>query len=213
MRCYTCGFSNAEGNKVCEKCGTKLNAQAPAVAVAPPKNQAQKTQMEGIPTMRGTNSQQPAWDLDTDEKLRCVACGHYPLRSKVSMESPCPNCGTTGEKKDKPVTNGTMSFSNLIFATSAAAPTTPKVTLVDIATNKAVEFEGEDVVLNRANLNPSDQSISSGQHVQLVKEKGTWHVSDLSSNHATFIQVTDKVAVEAGTHILIGNRIYRIELD
>lgn len=211
MRCYTCGFTNANGSKVCEKCGTKLKAvaEAPVPAAVQPSTRVNNVQAEGIPTMRGAISNQPAWDIEPEAEFKCAACGHYPLKSEVSSESPCPNCKSTGEKE---VHNGTMSFPNLFFG-KAAAHSTPKVRLVDVATDKELEFEGDDVVLNRANLNPTDQSISSAQHVQFTREKDIWHVTDLSSNHATFIQVNGKVAVESGAHILIGNRIYRVEFE
>ncbi|GEO04188.1 hypothetical protein AAE02nite_18520 [Adhaeribacter aerolatus] len=179
------------------------------MAASQTQGNRQASQPEGIPTMRGVASQQTPWDVDTETKFKCEDCGHYPLKNAVSKETPCPNCKSTGEKV---VQNGTMKFSNIYFG-NGAVTTTPKVTLVDVATNKVLEFEGEDVVLNRANLHPSDQSISSAQHVQFIKEKDTWHVTDLSTNNATFIQVTGKVAVETGAHILIGNRIFRIELE
>ncbi len=211
MRCYTCGFTNTNGSKICEKCGTKLKApaEAPVAGAIQPVPNVRNAHAEGIPTMRGAISQQPAWDAVTETEFKCDACGHYPLKSQVSKENPCPNCKSTGVKE---VHNGTMSFPNLFFG-KVTASSTSKIKLVDIATDKPLEFEGDNVVLNRSNLNPNDQSISSAQHVQFKKEIDTWHITDLSSNHATFIQVNGKVAIESGSHILIGNRIYRVEFD
>jgi hypothetical protein len=86
--------------------------------------------------------------------------------------------------------------------------------LRDINSNRAAEFSGESVSLNRGNLDPNNNSISSQEHVVLEFKNNCWHLTDRSTNGATFVQaVYPNIPLQNGMLIMIGNKIYRFEAD
>jgi hypothetical protein len=88
----------------------------------------------------------------------------------------------------------------------------PKLVLVDENTGTPLEFEGDEISLNRDSLDPDNSSISSAEHAKFHYNNGSWMVEDCSSNNATFIQVKGKVPVENGTFIIVGDKVYRVEM-
>lgn len=240
MRCYECGYQNQSDVNACVKCGTKLTmanvsgqSESPA-ATTPETGHAA--------TMRGRAASAPAWDAnETSQKapsfeapsgvIKCGACGYYPLRSEPAFSSPCVNCGFKGAEKAKEPepdsVNGqpnspsrpakpdavpgakTVRIGQVNLSKEAPKP---KLVLVDETTGTPLKFEGDEISLNRAALDPGNSSISSGEHARFSFKNGSWLIEDCSSNSATFIQVKDKMPVEDGTFIIVGDKVYRVEL-
>lgn len=197
----------------------------------------------GSKTVVGGSSNMPAWDgpskaappsgggdsasaPNTGNAIKCPSCGFYPLRSEPSADSPCPNCGNTGEAKaaqaEKPAAGGddklgaapkgaakTMMLSDL----SPDEEETPAFSLVDEKSQKSHDFEGEHVTLNREVLDKDNMSISGSEHVQMKYKDGKWYLKDVSSNGATFIQVSGDVELLNNTKILLGNKIYTFKSE
>lgn len=170
------------------------------------------------------NSQDNIQDRPTNKS--CPKC-NYPLLNNAST---CPNCGIdiiaksnaahNEPPKEIPVSNiqqvsnvqqvpnkkATVKIGDIFSVT-----TTPKCELRVEKTGAKLEFEGEIVDLSRSNLDPQNPTISQVSHAQLSFENGQWHLTDQSSNHATFIQVSEKTPLKDGTIILLGNQIYRFK--
>ena len=83
--------------------------------------------------------------------------------------------------------------------------------LVNERNKGELEFHGNDIVLNRGNLDPNNSSISGQQHAKVTRQNGTWYLEDLSSNQATFLQVQGKVELKPGDRIILGNKIFRFD--
>ncbi len=168
----------------------------------------------------------------TGNVAKCGACGFYPLRNEVSASHPCPNCGDKGNatatdvkqpEAYTPAAQAQPAASHQIQKASGAQKTMrlgdlspeeekkPEFALVDERSQNAKEFTGEEVSVNRDNLDAGNMSISGQEHAKFVFEDGKWYLSDHSSNGATFLQVTGKVELTEGTKILIGNRIYTFQ--
>jgi hypothetical protein len=145
---------------------------------------------------------------------QCPECS-YPLISQVSMNTPCPNCGFSGERKEaveKPVhtPNRTINFSNLSFGKLSGER---KFSLInesnpDMSINADLG-ENDEVILNREVLDPDNPSISGEGHILLRENKGLWTLKDISSNGATFIQALNYQALQDGIRIILGTRIFR----
>jgi predicted component of type VI protein secretion system len=71
-----------------------------------------------------------------------------------------------------------------------------------------LDFEGEEVSLNRDNLDANNKSISGGQHAKIEYENGQWYIKDQSSNGFTFIQVRDRMPIQSGDMIIMGNKLF-----
>ena len=235
MRCYECGYQNQSDVKVCVKCGTKLTSSGSGNPAQ--NNPAASSGEQGVATMRGKVASAPAWDSESstpDKKadpvdasiLKCDACGYYPLRNKPANDSPCPNCGFKGSdesvrkeepavsrpEKSKPAAPSgakTMRIGQVNISKEAPKP---KLILVDENKNAEQAYEGEKISLNRTNLAPENSSISSKEHAIFTHKGGKWTLEDKSSNGATFVQVKGKVAVESGSLIILGDKVFRVEI-
>lgn len=223
MRCSECGFMNEENATACVKCGTELSVAPPRVnPVQPPP---QSPTPEGAPTMRGQVANTPSWDAPSQPQspghdaspsgmAKCLSCGFYPLRKEPAPESPCPNCGAVGESSNAPADQNkggpskTLGIGDIQFGSS---PNTVK--LNNEKTGKTIEFSDENNRLNREVLDADNPSISEQLHAILKLENGRVVLEDKSSNGATFIQVSTPQVVENGTRIIIGNRIFTVEIE
>ncbi|MGM0566530.1 MAG: FHA domain-containing protein [Bacteroidota bacterium] len=226
MRCNECGFMNEENATACVKCGTELAAAPPRVNPAPPSRQSSTP--EGAPTMRGQVANTPSWDAPSQpqnpanpghgtspsDMTKCPSCGFYPLRKEPAPESPCPNCGAVGENDNtasdypKSPPSKTMGMGDIQLG---AAQTTIKLT--NEKTGETIAFSDENNRLNREVLDAENPSISEKLHAVIKAEKGKATLEDKSSNGATFIQVKTPQLLENGTRIIIGNRIFTVEIE
>ena len=177
-------------------------------------------------------------DAGSASVIKCGACGYYPLRSEPAENSPCINCGYKGS--EKPIAGESKNQPDPVKSQPVSIPVPEKVSkpkaatgaktmrigqvnlskespkpilvLVDENTGTPLEFEGDEISLNRDSLDPGNSSISSAEHAKFHFNNGSWMVEDCSSNSATFIQVKGKVPVENGTFIIVGDKVYRVEM-
>ena len=117
---------------------------------------------------------------------------------KVSTGAPSPN----------PVeSNKTMQFGQI----NLQGAQDNSITLVDEVNGLAKKYTGEQVELNRFNVDPDEQSISSKQHASLENHQGNWLITDLSSNKATFVQILSEMHIQHQTRLILGNKVFRFE--
>lgn len=154
----------------------------------------------------------------TDNVNKCK-CG-YPLRPG---ESVCPNCGYDNRlaAKSEPVPKQEISVAdkkvNLAKTSSIdtidfAQSNKPKFKLTVFKGKKSTVFEGLSVVLNRTNTDLDNPNISKDEHALIEFKDNKWVLKDVSSNGATFVQVTQPTEVKDKDLIIIGNVIYRFEV-
>ncbi|MDF9798777.1 ssDNA-binding Zn-finger/Zn-ribbon topoisomerase 1 [Catalinimonas alkaloidigena] len=114
--------------------------------------------------------------------------------------------------KNKPVQvepNKTMQFGQFNISESQQGT----FTLVDELNGTAKQFTGPEVTLNRFNLDPDDQSISSKQHASVEKKQDMWMIIDRSSNKATFVQCKNEVHIPHQTKLILGNKVFKFEIE
>lgn len=232
LRCNTCGYINDEQVDSCTKCGAALNDAKKTVEN--PNNQGGFPTTSGDPlahqkrsqkTVKGAVPNQPYLDnprnqsntqAENDEQTNSCGSCRYPLRTHQNI---CPNCGFD---------NATDMHSTKDFEENAQddAPVEPRQkTILDpwevtnigeskkfvLVTDKGkttLDFEGEEVSLNRQNLDVSNKSISGGQHAKIEYENGQWYIKDESSNGFTFVQVRDRMPIQSGDMIIMGNKLF-----
>ncbi len=215
MRCSECGYMNEEAAAVCIKCGTKLKATNPSVEdkqKAPPIT----PKSEGAKTMRGKPADDAAWDQPmgnahkADSAIRCPSCGFYPLRSMPVAGNGCPNCGYEGGSMAE-AEEGTARTVKL--GEMKIGENSPMIRLKDESSGKIIELSGREIPLNRQILEPGNASISGSSHAILSWEDGKLLIEDKSSNGATFVQVKGRMEIAKGDRIVLGNKIYTLEID
>lgn len=71
-----------------------------------------------------------------------------------------------------------------------------------------LSFSGVSIVLNRANTDPNNQSITSTEQAELSFEEGEWYIVDKSQQHTTYVLATRKTKLHKGDVIVLGNRLF-----
>lgn len=74
-------------------------------------------------------------------------------------------------------------------------------------------FEGESVSLNRSNVEPGNNSITSKEQARITFEDGKWFIEDKSAFHTTFVQAGRKFEIKNGDIILMGTRMIEFNCD
>lgn len=72
----------------------------------------------------------------------------------------------------------------------------------------AISYSGERIVLNRANTDPNNQSITSKEQAVLTYDGKDWYIEDLSEQHSTMLRVSRKTKLQPGDVIALGNRLF-----
>lgn len=75
----------------------------------------------------------------------------------------------------------------------------------------AITYSGERIVLNRANTDPNNQSITSKEQAVLTNDGKDWYIEDLSEQHSTMLRVSRKTKLQSGDIIALGNRLFEFK--
>lgn len=75
----------------------------------------------------------------------------------------------------------------------------------------AISYSGERIVLNRANTDPNNQSITSHEQAVLTHDGKDWYIEDMSEQHSTMLRVSRKMKLQSGDVIALGNRLFEFQ--
>ena len=186
--------SNSENtvnpNEVCRNCGYSLS---PVMNVCPQCGTSRKQGQSGS-MQHNVNSN----DLQSQPKNKqCPKCGMDVQRSAKF----CPSCG-------QPLTmRGTVNAwdnpQNNDFCSLKPIPWSRENTEYS-----PISYSGQRIILNRANIDPNNQSITSREQAMLTNDGKDWYIEDLSDQHSTMIRVSRKTKLQTGDIIALGNRLF-----
>jgi len=71
-----------------------------------------------------------------------------------------------------------------------------------------VSYSGDSIVLNRANTDANNNSITSREQALISYENGEWFIENKSNLQTTLIRVDRKLKLEDGDVIVLGNRMF-----
>lgn len=74
-----------------------------------------------------------------------------------------------------------------------------------------ITYSGETIILNRANTDANNNSITSREQAILTFEDGEWFIENRSDLRTTFIRVNGKVKLTRGDIIVLGNREFEFK--
>jgi hypothetical protein len=212
MRCNNCGYSQSPSGAVkCEKCGSALNSGNDQ-PVAPSNEFVSKT-------INGEQASQPAWDPSASSRPKntCKNCG-YPVSGDVQF---CPNCGNSYSDK-KEIKNQVSDNKNPI--PNKAGTIDPwkskkggKFMLTPIArenedTLAPISFNGSKIELNRDNLDPNNNTITSKVQAIISQDNnGNWVIENQSTRQTTFVRIEGPLELKKGDYILMGDRLFKFD--
>lgn len=226
VSCAKCGADLQDAKKIVRTSSSRSIPHTTTGSVEQVAHQRKSKQ-----TIKGKTSDQPYLDESRkseslssqgeSSELSCASC-RYPLRQHQLI---CPNCGfdnstdiTASNEEDLHATKG--------FDEAEDGPIEPRHKTIldpwevtDIGESKKFElvtdkgktvipFEGEEITLNRQNLDAQNKSISGSQHAQIEYKDGQWYIQDQSSNGFTFIQVRGRTPIQSGDMIIVGNKLF-----
>lgn len=101
---------------------------------------------------------------------------------------------------------------NVYTASNAgAAPSfslTPVKKINEPMQPEPLEFAGREAILNRANTDPDNLSITSRQQASISNVNGKWVITDMSDQKTTFVHPSPGHELKDGDMILMGNRLF-----
>lgn len=233
MRCKNCGWPNKPDVTHCVKCGEPITDDDPlpmggTIRVdnrpEPEPSNLKKTVIEAagfnLPKNNVVDRTMPI-DQVGGSSSQCPKCG-YQLRPGADK---CPNCNTpvmaaTVRNEPEPHQADNVNFHSAPRRQTTINPylmdmdPTPMCSLRPI---KKVnehkepsinEYEGKDIVLERANTDPDNGSITSQGQARLTNVDGAWFIEDMSEQKTSFLQVARKTEIKDGDIILLGNRLF-----
>jgi len=77
---------------------------------------------------------------------------------------------------------------------------------------QTLDYDGEKVILNRANTIPTNSTITSNQQAVITSIEGKWYITDLSGLQTTFIRPSTPVELKNGDIILLGDSRFEFDL-
>lgn len=133
-----------------------------------------------------------------------------PQNSGVTFNTPEP----PRPQNKKNIGNGTVSFYNNpqgMFQTEfSLTPLKRNNEKHDFAT---LNFEGDEVALNRDNLEPNNKTITSQTQAVITCEDGKYFIIDQSDFKTTFVQAKDKIEIKDGDIVLMGSRMFEFHAN
>ncbi len=227
MRCQFCGWDVPDSKGNCEKCGKPMVADSTEFAKVPKENnQEKKTSRQpaqGMENFKATLRENSIGLAGADTPKRqdtcpdcgykmedgiCPACG-YDFHTETKEDSPNiqqnqekENMNNDAKKTMRPQRKGTMDKEGriVLFPISETTGNTE---------GEYISLEGNEIVLNRENTAPKNQTITSQQQAILTHEEGKWYIVDKSELKTTFVQAARKVEIQTGDTILLGNQLYQ----
>ena len=213
MRCSNCGWDNPEGNQKCEKCKSPLSAT--------PSQNYLGTAREPINSV--SNPVESTIRENASIGLRsavCPKCG-YPLAAGAQS---CPMCESRQEgyaesssqqqnRQEPSHYGGTMRSGGSRFL----GGNNTFFTLKPIAWDgedinyQPISYSGKTVILNRANTDANNQTITSREQALMTHESDGWYIENKSEFETTYVKVNKKTRLQNGDIILLGNRFFEFK--
>lgn len=207
MRCNNCGWHNEPNAKRCEKCNAPLSGSM----ISSEDNNEREVQDVVLETdvLKGTMPEVP----DNDGSIPCPRCG-YSVAPHVQV---CPICNTPVHTKETDMSqptyknpNGTinpwdngMHHNNVYFCQLQ-----PIAWEGERVQYQPISYSGEQIVLNRANTDPNNHTITSKRQAILTHDDNGWFLENQSEHNSTFIQVNKRMKLQDGDIIMMGNRLF-----
>ena len=215
----------------CVKCNAPLNGSMVGIARPETNRQVDNDQM-----LKETVREFGAGER-TDGMACCPDCG-YPYDPRMGE---CPRCGGKGPEREfrgqQAEAKKTSTFAQGRGKAAAKETVNPwgkprggtGCSLTPVAweneeeAGAPVKYTGDAIVLNRANTDPENPTITSKEQAVLTREGDAWYIEDRSQQRTTFVHAGrrtrledgDVVFCDSGTTIqcMCAELIYRLQKD
>lgn len=208
--CKKCGYLLATGARSCPSCGAKVEAfdsqQKSVPMIQCPKCKSQNQIGSKFCSNCGTS-----FDMTNNRIVNESNTKKNVVDVDLTQETDVPN-KFTGTLRP-----GIGGFSPNIPSGMNIGQNRMFFTLKPIAWEgegidyQPISYSGIEVILNRANTDANNQSITSKQQALLTHDKDGWYIENKSELQTTYIRVGKKIKLEDGDIILLGNRFFEFK--
>lgn len=240
MRCRNCGWENPDGQTNCEKCHGSLGDALPAhKPTTPVSDRMKSTVAEGAiftdsaPASAPKTCPKCGYPI-SDSSTSCPNCNHELQPAPTTKQEMnckfcgaviapnakfCSSCGaSTSDEAPKP-----RRIQRSSMGTVMGGPVAGPTSVNKFCTLKPIAWQGEDVnynpitysgdtiVLNRANTDANNNSITSREQAILTCEDGEWYIENRSDLRTTFIRLNGRIKLTNGDIIVLGNREFEFK--
>lgn len=223
MRCKNCGWPNEDNVSRCVKCNAPL--QGSMIDSARHQSLQSSSNESGSlnATLREPSSSGSSVNSYSGGSNSCSQCG-YPVSSGMRE---CPVCHAQLQQMGQNISqeqNHTPSVdpNNRGGFRQSGGTINPWSTPSEDSfctlrripwqnervTYEPVSYSGEKIVLNRANTDSNNNSITSREQAVISYENGEWFIENRSNLQTTLIRVDRKLKLEDGDIIVLGNRMF-----
>lgn len=133
----------------------------------------------------------PAHDQSKGEVVRCENCNAELSASFVY----CPMCGAR-----LPIKEHGPAFTLTLIPDEGEQ--------ID---SEVIEYEGKNIVLNRANTEKTNHTITSREQAVINNEEGRWYIENHSEMCSTYFEVNRRIELFNGDIIMLGDRRFKFE--
>ena len=234
IRCKNCGWINEDGTKNCEKCHAPLEATPQNCGTEQISDHVHGTISERLvfgqeesKSSVATTCPQCGYPV-SPEMSSCPNC-NFSLEKNHNEGKKCPKCGKQISPDDKFCSSCGWKLTDKVEASpqrhiqrsglgtvmggpTSGAETNIFCTLKPIAwkgeevSYNPITYYGEQIILNRSNTDANNNSITSKVQAVLTYEDGEWYIENQSELRTTYIRVNNKIKLESGDIIILGNR-------
>ncbi len=232
MRCKNCGWDNPGNATKCEKCFAPLEASSSstepvsermrgtvsekAIFETSSSNEVPRSCPKCGYPISGASTTCPNCNNELQpkptakESIICKCCG-ATLENDVKF---CPNCGNPTSDIAPTPKRVQRSSMGTVLGGIAMGPANGLqfCTLKPIAWQgenvnyNPITYSGETIVLNRANTDANNHSITSQEQAILTYEDGEWYIENRSSLRTTYLRINGRVKLTKGDVLVLGNR-------
>lgn len=234
MKCLFCGELNPDGATVCIACKRPLNVREGNnnFTVREEGGHDLPTQLKSnndiietpVARKHGFDPKATVREFDSIQELEpvkhsneCPNCGY-----ELDDDGICANCGKQLEK-ESPEKECVPNFKKTVRPQHKSRfhseeEVSPNFNLSLVSDNGerlfTMNYKGREVILNRENTEKENNTITSQKQATIkLGDDGKWVIVDNSEMQSTFVQAAHPIRLEHGDYILLGDRIFRFELE
>lgn len=240
MRCKNCGWENPDEQTKCEKCHAVLADTSSSHKDITPISERLKSTvaenvgfMEPVPVSTPKTCPKCGYPI-SNNSTSCPNCDYeLKLNAKTIQSMTCKSCGAeitpngkfcsscgTPINEDNPHNHRIQRAG---MGTIMSGPINSPASKNRFCTLKPIAWDGEDVnynpitysgdtiILNRANTDPNNNSITSREQAIITCEDGEWYIENRSDLRTTFIRVNERIKLTNGDIIVLGNREFEFK--
>ncbi|MBQ4408726.1 MAG: zinc ribbon domain-containing protein [Bacteroidales bacterium] len=195
--CSKCNYPLQPGVSICPNCNTPVKGSAqPTIQPQPQANSGNHR-----PTVIGT--------LTNDQPQQPFQPQPQNQSDGVSFNTNGPQPNNIQRPKNNSPFKGTVNiYDNPMGMFQTEFTLTPIKRNNERHEFSPIVFDGDEVELNRNNLEHNNMSITSQTQAVITCEDGRFYITDKSEFKTTFVQAKDKIEIKDGDVVLMGNRMF-----